>query len=272
MGTAVFQMVHEEAPLDRDALLVAHAADLIDIRDRLGEKLTPPATDQECLGFMRAAEFDLSVAAERLQATWAWRQEQDIEGKMMDAKFVASERELRRVLLYDYLGVDRHGRPVLVERVGAWDAQAVILAAEPLERFVTLHAMACETLRRFPRPAGTKDVRGTVLVLDLQGFGLRLLCRQLLQTLNALNEVDSAHYPDSLAHIFVVNAPVVVSVLINAVARFIDPTTLTKLSISSDVPQEMVDILGAECLPTELHGTRCNVFPYDLLAEPASFL
>ena len=69
----------------------------------------------------------------------------------------------------DYVGTDKHGRPLLIERVGAWDIQAVLDATEDLEKFTTLHAMADETLLQMQRPAAAKDPRGFVLIVDMEG-------------------------------------------------------------------------------------------------------
>ena len=69
----------------------------------------------------------------------------------------------------DYVGADKHGRPLLIERVGAWDIQAVLDATEDLEKFTLLHAMADETLLQMKRPTTAKDPRGFVLIVDMEG-------------------------------------------------------------------------------------------------------
>mmetsp|Transcript_5361 Transcript_5361/g.11671 ORF Transcript_5361/g.11671 Transcript_5361/m.11671 type:complete len:106 (+) Transcript_5361:2707-3024(+) len=42
---------------------------------------------------------------------------------------------------------------------------------------------------------------------------------------------DAAHYPDTLAHIFVVNAPYLFSALATAISPFMDPDTYSKVHI-----------------------------------------
>ena len=69
----------------------------------------------------------------------------------------------------DFIGLDKHGRPILVERVGAWNVQAVLDATEDLEKFSILHAMADETLLEMERPSLSKDSRGFVLIIDMDG-------------------------------------------------------------------------------------------------------
>lgn len=70
----------------------------------------------------------------------------------------------------DYIGLDRHGRPILLERVGAWIIDSVLEVTKDLEEFRVLHAMCYEILRQMERPEGVKDPRGIVLVIDLEGM------------------------------------------------------------------------------------------------------
>eukprot|EP00913_Durusdinium_trenchii_P009030 g8493.t2 len=73
---------------------------------------------------------------------------------------------------FDYIGFDQHGRPVLLERVGAWRVDVVLRATEDLEEFKVLHAMANEILRQMKRPEGIQDPRGFILIIDLNGLSM----------------------------------------------------------------------------------------------------
>lgn len=114
---------------------------------------------------------------------------------------------MRRILLYDYIGLDQHGRPMLLERVGAWIIGSVLEATEDLEEFQILHAMAYEILRQIERPEGIRDPRGIVLIMDLNGLTMRHLSPRLVSVFRAVSEADETHFPDTVVHIFVVNAP-----------------------------------------------------------------
>jgi len=155
---------------------------------------------------------------------------------------------------------------VLVERVGAWDIPAVLCASEDLDRFCLLHAMAAETLATVPRPAGALDPRGFSLIMDMAGLGLGHLRSRLATVFSAVNNIDEQHYPDSVAHIFVVNAPLLFTALFAMVRPFLCEDTHAKVYCSSGVPPELPDILGPDCLPVELGGSCAGMFPYDLSA------
>ncbi|CAE7252065.1 unnamed protein product [Symbiodinium pilosum] len=132
-----------------------------------------------------------------------------------------------------------------------------------------LHAMADETLLQMARPKGTKDPRGFVLIVDMDGMGAWHMSPRLVKAFAAVSRIDEAHYPDTVAHIFVVNAPWIFQALFVLIRPFLNEDTLTKIHFSSEVPDELLWHLGADCLPTELGGSRAEVFPYALDALPS---
>lgn len=245
--------------LDRTALARSLAGELGRIRIDDGEEVPADAK----LAYYRASGGDVAVAALRLRETLAWRREVDIDGAMDDPAWRERERSCRRLLKYDYLGADKHGRPVMVERVGAWNVPDVLAAAgEDPDAFLRLHCMACETLLTMDRPPDALDGRGQVVIMDCLGLAPRHLDPRLARAFGRLAGNDAAHYPDTLAHVFVVNAPYLFSALARLIAPFMDPDTYSKVHVSSGVPGELAECVGGECLPRELGGEREGVYPY----------
>ncbi|CAJ1344200.1 unnamed protein product [Effrenium voratum] len=237
--------------LDRWALLEEHRAEVQALREA-----TKVEDDQALLAFLRASGFDEAVAAERLAATGAWRAQRRLEEMLHDANWSAKERAMRHVLLYDYLGLDHYGRPVLVERMGTWAVQKVVEATEDLEEFSGVHVMADEILAQMERPEGALDPRGFSLIIDLDGLSARHIRPHLASVFGAISRIDEEHYPDTVAHIFVVNAPFIFWALFAMIRPFLNEDTLTKVHFSQEVPEDMVSHLGADCLPQELGGSR----------------
>ena len=85
-------------------------------------------------------------------------------------KLASKDSSFSCLLPKDYLGPDQHGRPILVERVGAWNVQEVLDATEDLENFSMLHAMADETLLQMDRPKSTTDPRGFMIMCWIGTF------------------------------------------------------------------------------------------------------
>jgi len=252
------------APLDRVKLLSERAAVVAELRAATQSSFS----DQELLAHLRAAELHGQSPATRIMETTAWRRSSGIDKLVSSRDWRTAERELRQVLKCDYLGVDLQGRPVLVQRVGAWDLEAVEAAAEDTERFVLLNAMVCEFLIRMPRPAKAKDPRGIVVIMDMEGLGLRHLSSKLLHSFGSVCRVIRAFYPDMLSHIFVVNAPWVFTALKAAIRPLFTADTLSKVFVTAGVPPEITG-LGEACLPEQLRGLRQSVFPYDEGAPPS---
>ncbi|CAE7661341.1 sec14 [Symbiodinium sp. CCMP2592] len=225
--------------------------------------------EQELLAFLRATNFDQQEARARLLDTTDWRAATLVKEKLHCSDWRAKELAMRSILLYDYVGADKHGRPVLIERVGAWDIQAVLDATEDLEKFTILHAMADETLLQMQRPATATDPRGFVLIVDMEGLGIWHLQPRLISAFAAVSQIDESHYPDTVAHIFVVNAPWYFTSLFAMIRPFLNEDTYTKIHFSRYVPDNMLQCLGEDCLPVELGGLRAGIFPYSLDASPS---
>mmetsp|Transcript_7158 Transcript_7158/g.16787 ORF Transcript_7158/g.16787 Transcript_7158/m.16787 type:complete len:319 (-) Transcript_7158:141-1097(-) len=273
-----------EGVLDRAALIKEHAYSLDQIN-------ISGATDHEKLAYYRACNGDVKKAEQRLQATLNWRQERNVDKLLKDPKMLQKEGEMRRILWYDYLGPDKHGRPVLVERVGRWNVNQVLSTiyhddknktdddpaansgddSRTLCEFQDLHIMSCETLLQMSREQSNNnkpsnnmlDDRGQVVIMDLAGLRPWHLRRKLASAFGRIAKVDSDHYPDTLAHIWIVNAPCLFRALCKMVQHFLDPDTVGKFHVSSTVPKELVECVGEDCLPEELLGKRKGIFPYN---------
>ena len=269
---------------NRLELLKQHTAALDKLRaDFIGSKnASCLLSDHTLLGYWRAVLNEHPKAAEpellqhaldKLQATSDWRVYLQIDTCMEDPAWRQAELEHRRLLFYDFMGNDSAGRPVLVERCGAWDIPAVVEFAETdPRRFESLHCMCCELMKKLPRPPGCPDPYGHMVIMDLDGLSMRHLVsysRSLAKAFIKLARVDGAHFPDSLAHIFIVNAGVSFAALAALVRPFLPEQTLSKLHVSRGVPSVLAQSVAPSVLPRELGGVRDHVFPYDVEAPPS---
>lgn len=142
-----------------------------------------------------------------------------------------------------------------------------------MDSFLTLHNMCCETLMTMDRTTKgnnertdnkvIRDDRGQVIIMDLNGLRPWHLDPRLAKAFGKLAKNDADYYPDTLAHLWVVNAPYTFHALSLLVKPFLDPDTISKFHVSSSVPKELIECVGTECLPEELGGTRTGIFPYN---------
>eukprot|EP00966_Prymnesium_polylepis_P040531 940375-Prymnesium_polylepis.2 len=101
--------------------------------------------------YIDCAEANGCAAADNAQflaKTARWRDAWRVDAMMDDEPLLEYERELRKLLLYD-LATDHVGRPLLIERIGAWDLAALTEAVEAeSERIVRAHVLVSERIRR----------------------------------------------------------------------------------------------------------------------------
>jgi hypothetical protein len=90
---------------------------------------------------------------------------------------------------------------------------------------------------------------------------------RLATAFGSVAQIDTLHYPDTLAHVWVVNAPYLFHGLSKLVQPFLHPDTFGKFHVSTYVPDELVDCIGKDFLPEELGGSRKGIFPYNEAAS-----
>ena len=154
-----------------------------------------------------------------------WRDEQAVDAMQEDQALLGFERELRAAMLYEVWN-DTSGRPLMVERVGAWDlARLTRMVDESPEQVIRAHILVNERIRlrldggggsargggadgdggAFADGGASTDGGGAladrraVLVFDLHGLGMaHLACRSLLRLFGTLSSLDAAHFPDTV--------------------------------------------------------------------------
>ena len=217
-----------------------------------------------------------------------WRDEQAVDTMLEDRALVNFEHSLRETMLYEVWS-DASGRPLMVERVGAWDlARLTRLVDESPEQVVRAHILVNERIRvrldggggadgdggaladgeASAADAGALTDRRAVLVFDLQGLGMaHLACRSLLRLFGTLSSLDAAHFPDTVGTIVCLDAPRVFAALWAAVSRLVATGTRSKLLVYANTARAealgaLRELCGATCLPSELGGSRDDALPY----------
>lgn len=201
--------------------------------------------------------------------TARWRDENRVESLLADREMHDYEVVLRRKLLYD-LTTDKSGRPLLIERPGAWDVDTLTReVTEAEEQVMRAHVHVSERVRLAVDGAAPSAGDGrAVLVFDMAGLSLRLLAsKTLLRPLSRMSRLDADHFPDTVGSIFVVNAPRIFSAAWAVASPFVAEGTQKKVAVFSwaaatAAHEALRDSCGAACLPQELGGTRTKAPPY----------
>ena len=138
-----------------------------------------------------------------LVRTATWRDTMQLDALMRDEAMLEFERKMRSLLLYD-LTSDRNGRPLMIERVGAWDVAALAEAVESShDDIVRAHVMVSERIRQQVdsrlHEAPTMPERQAMLVMDADGIGwAHVRATTLLNLFATMSSLDNNHFPDTV--------------------------------------------------------------------------
>mmetsp|Transcript_43653 Transcript_43653/g.94749 ORF Transcript_43653/g.94749 Transcript_43653/m.94749 type:complete len:300 (+) Transcript_43653:390-1289(+) len=158
-----------------------------------------------------------------------------------------------------YAWLNLAGRPVVYERTGKMNPH-VIMATASEAQLMDMHIHVMELLK-ITHEVLSKDkpkrVRGHTAVFDLDGLSLWHMHMPAVHMFNACVRHDQEMYPESLANLFVVNAPRVFHLFFSLVKPLLHRRTLEKIHIlGADYrteltkhipPENIVEWLGGEC-------------------------
>jgi hypothetical protein len=105
----------------------------------------------------------------------------------------------------------------------------------------------------------TGRLLGQIQVFDMAGVGLRLMANSALQERLKHALGCGGSYVELVSHIYVINSSWVFSKIWNLVKPLISPRTASKVTVATDIPQELIDLLSVESakrLPLILRDPR----------------
>ncbi|GFQ03632.1 phosphatidylinositol/phosphatidylcholine transfer protein sfh1 [Phtheirospermum japonicum] len=160
-----------------------------------------------------------------------------------------------------YHGVDKHGRPVYIERLGKIDMER-LMKVTTLDRYVKYQIQQYEkTIKvRFPAcsVAANKHINRSLSILDVEGVSLKSFTRPVQNVLMQLRKVYDNNYPETLCQMIIVNASPGFRLLWNAVKCILDPFTVSKIQVLGNKYQsKLLELIDESELPDFLGG-RCN--------------
>ncbi|KAK9120630.1 hypothetical protein Syun_018247 [Stephania yunnanensis] len=253
------QMVLEGSHDSKDEELVESFRRLLLSEGQLPQKRNDYHT---LLRFLRMRAFDLQKAKDAYLKMVKWREDCQIDSIIKDYKF-EEYQEVKKYYPHGYHGVDRHGRPVYIERIGMVDLDA-LLRVTTIDRFVKYHITEQEKTLNLRHPAcsiaAAKRISSITSILDVKGVGINNFSKPARELFMEIQKIDSNYYPESLHCLFIVNAGSAFRVLWRGLKTFLDARTLAKVQVlGSNYRSNLIEVIDPSNLPSFLGG-NCSCF------------
>lgn len=233
--------------------------------------------EYRCFRFLLGYNFDLSTALNVYKKQLEWRQQQNIDERMI--KFIKEEMlenlspesaPLHDKILFHFpmnlllrnknneLLFDKEGNCISIERLGLIDEKRLNGEISE-EQFINWQVyqleFKCMLLDKLCRSSG-KLIR-TTFIYDLSGLSARCINRQILNILRCSISVASENYPEGAAYIFLLNSPKIFTTFWNSIKTWLKPRTLHKVFLlDSDYEDFLFKYIDKENLPPFLGGSN----------------
>ncbi|KAH9854652.1 CRAL/TRIO domain-containing protein [Lenzites betulinus] len=249
-------------PKDKEALLAQFREELIQ-QDLIHDGDTIGTDDDTLLRFLCARSFNLKQATVMWKNCQHWRN--TVEGVGIDElyrqidPFDYPEREhvFNCWPLY-FHKVDKKGRPLNFHHLGGINLTK-LQKNMTLERFWQTVIVSSELLPREILPAANaaadKPISGTFVIVDLSGFGLSQFWQMKDFTRKSF-QMSQDYFPETMAQLAIVNAPMGFSTVWNGVKPWLAKETVAKIGIyGSDYRKALLELIDEGALPASLGGT-----------------
>ena len=163
---------------------------------------------------------------------------------------------------------DKEGRPIFIRRVGMADLDAFFAAATQ-ERMVLHIAWQNEEFKYLVYPAlariHNKHIESNCQIFDLTDGNVRkLMSRQCLNLVKMGSTLAQDYYPESMGAAYIINAPMLFSMLWAIVKGFLNERTRSKVRIFGSSyrdflrekidPENLPKFLGGDCTCDHVQG------------------
>ncbi|KAH9607134.1 hypothetical protein KSS87_005062 [Heliosperma pusillum] len=209
------------------------------------------------LRFLRMRGYDVLKARDSFLKCLKWREEFGVYQLAKEFEFKEYD-EVQRSYPHGFHGVDKCGRPVYIERIGALDLET-LLKKTTLDRLVKHHVYQQEKTTNLRFPACTitanKKIASITAIIDVTGVGTSSFSKPARYLFTEFHKIDSNFYPETLSCLFIVNAGSGFRILWKLLKTFIDARTSGKIQVlGSDFKSRLIEAIDPSNLPDFLGG------------------
>ena len=222
----------EWAPLTEEELEV-----IADVRAWLGAAAFNSVGNDQLVCFVRGFAYrqDWARATTAFLAAWLDHRRDFVDGCLLEGATLPPQRELFEELWPSGpIGADHDGHPVVLERPCATTPDRVMTAFDNdmAIKHMTYNREAQRALLNAASARNpSKRLYKAITVLDLAGLSLAHADKGMVDRIRKCNSLFAYAYPESCCKIYVINAPMVFSIVFSVLKTFLHPITVAKLSV-----------------------------------------
>jgi hypothetical protein len=218
------------------------------------------------LRFLRARNFSVDKAFEKIYADWKWRNGVNRDWMAFtDAQAVLGCNPTTIYKLFPtwFQGFCKEGRPVTWKQFGKLDHG--IFDVADVATLLKFHSWESDQLIKLGRKTGFEkgyNVETFVVIIDAEGWNLSHMSSNCMAFVRGMATADSSYFPERLGALHVINAPRVLSILWRAISPLLDAVTKSKIKISSAKDcwlPDLIALMGEDQIPVLYGGTAPNL-------------
>lgn len=230
---------------------------LTQFRDCVSDIIQPHHNDHFLLRWLRARDFSIEKADIML------RESMDIRRRLKLDTLVETYKVPEVLSKYypgSYFGFDRDGSPVFIDPIGQIDFKGLLSSVkkEEIVRFKAYLGEYGMTLGRQQSAKLGKNVDQIVMVMDMEGLGLKHLWKPGVVLFNTITAFYEDNFPEVMKNILVIKAPKIFPIAYALVKPFLNEVTRNKVKIlGGDWKTEILEYIDKDNLP-EYYGGKCR--------------
>lgn len=192
-----------------------------------------------------------------------WREDNKVE----ELNYVRLHKTdaFKRMWMCNIHGVSKTGHPVYVEKPCKVEFDK-LFKEFTFDNIKAFHVQMMERLSRVKEELSRltgKRIYKHVVILDLDGVGMKHLSSQNTEPLKKMVHIDQEFYPETLLVMIIVNAPFIFKAFWKVASLWLDPVTKSRIMFGREHIPKYIDegntpqYLGGKCKCTE-----CLVGPF----------
>ncbi|EDO14505.1 hypothetical protein Kpol_257p2 [Vanderwaltozyma polyspora DSM 70294] len=212
--------------------------------------------DSTLLRFLRARKFDVNLALEMFEQCEKWRKEFGTDTILTDFHYDEKPLVAKYYPQY-YHKTDKDGRPVYFEELGAVNLPEMLKITSQ-ERMLKNLVWEYEAFVKYRLPASSRYSKNLVetscTILDLKGISISSFYN-VIGYVKEASVIGQNYYPERMGKFYIINAPFGFSTGFRLFKPFLDPVTVSKISVlGSSYKKELLKQIPEENLPVKFGG------------------